>query len=172
MIHGDTLVNAIKNNYPDAFGTEYGTLPHQHYAARMMPVQLLLKKVIRNMGKDIGYRAKIFESCYLHPKTVAALAKEGPVILVFLVYGNFNLRKRIKDIRAYAETNQHCWSYEHDYESLTQVLEGLRHFSGFLRSECQRYGVEQGVIENDWGTEWTRLRDNLIHYASQRMRFL
>lgn len=96
VIHGDTLVNAIKNNYPGAFGVDFETLLPEDHAAKMIPIQLFLKKVIRNMGKDIAYPAKIFESCYLHPQTAAALAKEGPVISVFLLYGNFMLRSESK----------------------------------------------------------------------------
>ncbi|MEL6319892.1 MAG: hypothetical protein AAFQ57_04490, partial [Cyanobacteria bacterium J06626_14] len=172
VIHGDTLVNAIKNNYPGTFGVEFATLSLEDHAARMVPVQLFLKKVIRNMGKDIAYRAKVFESCYLHPQTVAALAKEGPVISVFLLYGNFDVEKRIKDIRAYAKTNQHCWSHAHSDASLTEALKDFQHFSSFLRSECQKHSVERVEIENDWSTKWTRLRDELLANVKQRLDFL
>ncbi len=171
VIHGDTLVNAIKNNYPSAFGIEFATLLPEDHVGRMIPIQLFLKKVIRNMGKDIAYRAKIFESCYLHPQTVVALAREGPIIAVFLVYGNFTVQKRIKDIRTYAETNQHCWSHTYDDASLAEALKGLQHFSRFLRAECQRYGVDWVEIEDDWSTEWTRLRNDLVVNARKQLGF-
>lgn len=162
VIHGDTLVNAMKNNYPGSFGIEFDALPPEDHAGRMEPVQLFLKKVIRNMGKDIPYRAKVFESCYLHPCTAALLAHKGPVISAFLVYGDFDIAKRIKDIRAYAATNQHCWSHMHTDNSLTQALIGLKQFSAFLRTECKQYGVNWVEVENDWAKAWTRLRDDLI----------
>lgn len=46
---------------------QFDALQPEDHKARTMPVQLFLKKAIRNLGKDISYRTKVFESCYLHP---------------------------------------------------------------------------------------------------------
>ncbi|MGB3293311.1 MAG: hypothetical protein WBB01_10020 [Phormidesmis sp.] len=170
VIHGDTLVNAMKNGYPGSFGVQFDTLPPEDHAARMEPVQLFLKKAIRNMGKDISYRAKVFESCYLHPRTVAMLASEGAAISVFLLYGDFDVERRLKDVQAYAENNQHCWSHGYDEMSLRRSLIELKQFSQFLRLECEQYGVNWVEIENDWTTEWTKIRDALIDRVKVKLK--
>ena len=165
VIHGDTLVNAMKNGYPGAFGIQFDALTPEDHAARMAPVQLFLKKAIRNMGKDISYRAKVFESCYLHPQTVATLAREGKVVSVFLIYGDFDINTRLKEIRTYAADNQHCWSHGYDDVSLARSLQSQKQFSHFLRSECKQYGVDWVEIKNDWATEWSRAQADLIAHV-------
>ncbi len=146
-------------------------MPEEH-AARMAPVQLFLKKAIRNIGKDISYRAKVFESCYLHPRTVAAIAREGSVISVFLIYGDFGVETRLREVRAYAENNQHCWSHGYDDGTLGRSLTNLKQFSHFLRAECDHYDVSWLEIENDWSAAWTKTRDDLIDSAKANSTFL
>ena len=161
VIHGDTLVNAMKNGYPGSFGVQFDSLHKHDYAAQMQPVQLFLKKVIRNMGKDIAYRAKVFESCYLHPKTVQRLSRESTVLAVFLLYSNFDTEIRISEIRKYASVNQHCWSHKHSDASLRKSLTDLHKFSAFLKKKCQQHNVRCAYIGNDWKQTWMEVKNDL-----------
>ncbi|MDF5720941.1 MAG: hypothetical protein PUP91_10765 [Rhizonema sp. PD37] len=77
IIHGDTLFNAIKNNYQNAFDTNFNNIDSSCYAEQLQPIQKYLIKIIKNMGKDLDYNVLIFESCYILPESIVQLSSSG-----------------------------------------------------------------------------------------------
>lgn len=166
VIHGDTLVNSIKNNYQNAFGIDFDTIDTSNYAEYLLPIQKFLIKVIRNMGKDLEYSVLIFESCYILPESIMKLSHEGPVCGVFLLYDSLNIEQKIQDIRNYAKTNQHCWSHSYTDSDLYQALNNFIALSQFFRQECRKYDVQWFDIDDHWKMRWTSVYEFIVNQVT------
>lgn len=65
VFHADTLTNSLKNNFPQTFRVNF----QLDGIVKTDPSEIILKKVIRNMGKEFDY-LRIFESSAITPMTI------------------------------------------------------------------------------------------------------
>lgn len=165
VIHGDTLVNIVKNNSANPFGIDPDSFALNNPTQFLLPIQKFIVKVTRNMGKDLGYELLIFESCYVLPETIAKLSLEGPVCGVFLLYDHLDIEQKIQDIRQYALTNQHCWSHKNTDSELYQSLTDFIILSQFFRQECQKHGVRWFDMDDQWKMRWTSAYEFIVQVA-------
>ncbi|WP_026734994.1 hypothetical protein [Fischerella sp. PCC 9605] len=166
IIHGDTLVNAIKNNYKNAFDTNFDNIDKNNYVQQLLPIQKYLIKIIRNMGKDLEYNVQIFESCYILPESILRLNGSGQVCGVFLLYNQLNFEQKIQDIRNYALTNQHCWSHKYTDSQLRQTLKEFIALSQFFRQECSKHNIKWFDIDDQWNKKWTSAYDFIVNQVT------
>lgn len=166
VIHGDTLVNAIKNNYNSAFDTNFNNIDKNDYAEQLLPIQKYLIKIIKNMGKDLEYNALIFESCYILPESIVRLSRFGQVCGVFLLYNRLNFEQKIQDIRDYAKTNQHCWSHKNSDLELHQALKEFITLSQFFRQECIKHNIKWFDIDEQWEMKWTSAYNFIVNQVA------
>ncbi|MGF1478494.1 MAG: hypothetical protein ACFB4I_03255 [Cyanophyceae cyanobacterium] len=172
VMHGDTLVNAIKNNYKNAFAPNFDTIDTNNYRDYLLPMQNYLVKLVRNMGKGLDYNISIFESCYVLPESVAQLRKQGFVCSVFLLYNCLDIEQKIQDIRDYAKINPSCWSHQYTDSELHVALNNFTTLSRFLRQECRKYQVHWFDLDDQWSLNWYGVYQFITSQVSRSAHWL
>ncbi|MHB8384323.1 MAG: hypothetical protein ACYDC3_18510 [Candidatus Binataceae bacterium] len=90
----------------------------------------------------LASRKFLLEGDALLPSQVAGLiqARPGAVKACFIGYALANPETKLYEIRRYA-AGRDDWTHELDDSALLELIETLRIFSEYLRSECREHGV-------------------------------
>ena len=94
IIHADCLTNFLKNNVPEKFSIDF----QLDGVFRLDPSEIIIKKLIRNMGKEFNY-LKIVESSVIAPATVDRHFKSDRYISLFLGYPHIDVMQKLNQIR-------------------------------------------------------------------------
>jgi len=133
VFHADHLTGALANNFPDKFSL-HGNL--ETYSA----LELILKKIIRNMGKEFGY-LRIFETSVLQPHSSMKLFPHDHFVKIYLGYPSIDPMIKLKQIRNFATAYPHCWSHHMTDKEVLNFIKNFIEKSKVLQLECKNLGI-------------------------------
>ncbi|MEM8780370.1 MAG: hypothetical protein AAGF26_16170, partial [Cyanobacteria bacterium P01_G01_bin.49] len=145
IIHADTLTNFLKNNVPERFSIDFqldGILKPD-------PSEIIIKKVIRNMGKEFDY-LKIIESSVITPATIAQHFRGDQYISLFLGYPQVDVLQKLDQIRQAAINDPYCWSRQHSIQEMLQYLEHFKQLSIEIQQSCQQFDIQFVDTSENW----------------------
>ena len=157
IIHADTLTNFLKNNVPERFAVDFqldGTWKPD-------PSEIIIKKVIRNMGKEFDY-LKIVESSVIAPATVHQHFRGEQYISLFLGYPRVDVRQKLDQIRQAAIDEPYCWSHQYSEQEMLQYIEHFKHLSIEIQQSCQHFDLQFVDTSENWSEAIQAAYDGVI----------
>lgn len=145
VLHADTLTNFLKNNVPEKFRVDFqldGILKPD-------PSEIILKKVIRHMGKEFDY-LRIFESSVITPMTVNQHFRDDRYISLFLGYPRVDLTRKPHEVRWAAIDNSYCWSHKFSDQEMLGYIEHFKKLSAEIQHTCQQFVLPFVDTSEDW----------------------
>lgn len=145
VIHADTLTNFLKNNVPEKFGVDFqldGILKPD-------PSEIILKKMIRHMGKEFDY-LRIIESSVITPMTVNRHFRGDRYISLFLGYPHVDVTRKLDEIRQAASANPYCWSHKFCDRQMLAHIEHFKKLSAELQRSCQQFDLRFVDTSENW----------------------
>lgn len=145
IIHADTLTNFLKNNVPERFSVDFqldGVL-------RSDPSEIIIKKLIRNMGKEFDY-LKIIESSVISPATVNQHFQGEQYISLFLGYPHVDVSQKLNEIRQAAIDDRYCWSHQYSDQEMMQYVEHFKQLSIEIEHNCKQVALQFVDVSRNW----------------------
>jgi hypothetical protein len=145
IIHADSLTNFFKNHVPERFSVDFqldGRLKPD-------PSEIVIKKLIRNMGKEFDY-LKIVESSVITPATVARHFQEDRYISLFLGYPRIDLWQKLNEIRQAAIEDRYCWSRQYSDREMIRYIKHFKQLSIEIERTCQQFNLQFVDTSEHW----------------------
>jgi len=145
VFHADTLTNFLKNNIPERFPIDFqldGILKPD-------PSEIILKKVIRHMGKEFDY-LKIVESSVITPMTVNQHFRDERYISLFLGYPRVDVTRKLYEIRQAAVDDPYCWSHKFSDREMLGYIEHFKKLSTEIQRNCQQFDRSFVDTSKNW----------------------
>ena len=157
IIHADTLTNFLKNNVPERFAVDFqldGTWKPD-------PSEIIIKKVIRNMGKEFDY-LKIVESSVIAPATVHQHFRGEQYISLFLGYPRVDVRQKLDQIRQAAIDEPYCWSHQYSDQKMVQYIKHFKQLSIEIQQSCRQFDLQFVNTSENWSEAIQAAYDEII----------
>lgn len=161
-MHLDMLCGCVRKSYPTCF-PNLDNPDDIHDLTR--DYEKMLIKIIKNVGNEFDYD-RVFETTFLSPGIVSENLNSHEFTSLFLGYPDSVLEEKLTQIRAYGQSNPHCWT---NRLSDSQVMDHLNHFisvSKVQRTECEDHQVEFFDCSNDFDSTFSKALD----FASKQFR--
>lgn len=145
IIHADSLTNFLKNHVPEKFSIDFqldGRLKPD-------PSEIVIKKLIRNMGKEFDY-LKIIESSVITPATVARHFQGDRYISLFLGYPRVDVSQKLNEIRQAAVEDRYCWSHQYSDREMLRYIEHFKQLSIEIELTCQQFEIQFVDTSKHW----------------------
>lgn len=151
VFHADTLTNSLKNNFPQIFAVN----------GDRDPSEIILKKIIRHMGKEFDY-LRIFESSVISVITIHQHFRDRQYISLFLGYPHVNATQKLSEIRQAAIANPNCWSHQYCDRQMLDYIEHFKSLSLQLQQDCQKLALPF-IDTSDWSKGMQTAYDFIIN---------
>ncbi|NJK48781.1 hypothetical protein HC931_11900 [Candidatus Gracilibacteria bacterium] len=145
IIHADNLTNFLKNYVPEKFSVDFqldGVLKPD-------PREIVVKKLIRNMGKEFDY-LKIIESSVITPTTVARHFQGDRYISLFLGYPHVDVLQKLNEIRQAAVNDRYCWSHQYSDREMIRYIKHFKQLSIEIEHICQQFDIQFVDTSKHW----------------------
>lgn len=143
VVHLDSFLNAVRNNYPAPILTPREKEIFQDYC------DTVLVKAIRNMGKEFNY-LRVYESSFISPKLIIQRLWYIKPITLFLGYPNTEPERKLHEIRKAALDDPCCWSHQMEDLELLETVKNFISLSRAIEKDCIRYGFPFFDVSDNW----------------------
>ena len=157
IIHADTLTNFLKNNVPERFSINFqldGILKPD-------PSEIIIKKLIRNMGKEFDY-LKIVESSVITPATVNQHFRGEEYISLFLGYPRVDIPQKLNEIRQAAIDDRYCWSHQYSDQEMLSYIKHFKQLSIEIERDCKQVSLQFIDVSENWSNAIQTAYDSII----------
>ncbi|MBE7386118.1 MAG: hypothetical protein F6J95_032610 [Leptolyngbya sp. SIO1E4] len=157
IIHADTLTNFLKNNVPERFSVNFqldGILKPD-------PSEIIIKKLIRNMGKEFDY-LKIVESSVITPATVNQHFRGEEYISLFLGYPRVDIPQKLNEIRQAAIDDRYCWSHQYSDQEMLSYIKHFKQLSIEIERDCKQVSLQFIDVSENWSNAIQTAYDSII----------
>jgi 2-phosphoglycerate kinase len=156
VLHADVLTNFVKNNLSEQFRVDI----QLNGVLQPDPSEILVKKLIRHMGKEFDY-LKIIESSVISPTTVNQHFRDDRYISLFLGYPRVDITQKLAEIRQAAIDNPHCWSHQYGDRDMLRYIKHFKQLSVEIQNQCQQFNIPFVDTSENW-SEAIQAAYNLI----------
>ncbi|GGA59215.1 hypothetical protein [Okeania sp. KiyG1] len=143
VVHLDSFLNAVRNNYPAPILTPREKEIFQDYC------DTVLVKAIRNMGKEFNY-LRVYESSFISPKLIIERLWYIKPVTLFLGYTNTEPERKLHEIRKAAVDDPCCWSHQIEDLELLETVKSFISLSQAIEKDCIRYGFPFFDVSDNW----------------------
>ncbi|MCU0534496.1 MAG: hypothetical protein MUD14_11450 [Hydrococcus sp. Prado102] len=145
IVHADSLTNFLKKHVPEKFSGDFqldGIL-------KTDPSEIVIKKLIRNMGKEFDYLT-IVDSSVISPATVARHFRGDRYISLFLGYPRVDVLQKLNEIRQAAVSDRYCWSHQYSDREMFRYIEHFKQLSIEIERICQQFDLQFVDTSKHW----------------------
>ena len=157
IIHADILTNFLKNNLPERFSVD----SQLDGIFKPDPSEIIIKKLIRNMGKEFDY-LKIIESSVIAPATVDQHFRGTNYISLFLGYPHVDVQQKLDEIRQAAVDDSYCWSHQYSDQEMIQYIEHFKQLSVQIQDSCEQFDLQFVDTSENWLASMQTADDKII----------